>query len=260
MADFDIRAFLRDLDVLLARVPSDMTEIATAGGWKTSAVQESLAKSIQALESLKVALDPIKQPASLFDPSDPLKIGHVIAGALLLEPRYPLEDLPRFWGAGVYALYYNGSFDAYRPIRRTDHPIYVGKADPKTTHAKTPRDQGETLSKRLAEHAKTIRSAENLAISDFGCRYLVVTSAWQKAAEDHLIAMYKPIWNNEMRICYGFGKHGDSSTTRANERSPWDMLHPGRKWAAGNKPNRKSIAEITSDIAAHFRLHPPLTK
>lgn len=257
MAGFDIRAFLKDLDAMLAKMPSDMSAVASAGNWKPSMVQESLAKAIQSLESLKAALDPVKQPASLFDPSDPLKIGQVIAGALLLEPRHPLEKLPRFWGAGVYALYYTGSFDAYGPIRRTEHPIYVGKADPRTTHAKTAREQGETLSKRLAEHAKTIRSAENLGIGDFECRYLVVTSAWQKAAEDHLIEMYKPIWNNEIKICFGFGKHGDKATTRANKRSPWDTLHPGRRWAAGNAPNERSANQIVAAISQHFKTHPP---
>ena len=26
-------------------------------------------------------------------------------------------------------------------------------------------------------------------------------------------------------------KHGDSAKTRANKRSPWDVVHPGRLWA-----------------------------
>ena len=26
-------------------------------------------------------------------------------------------------------------------------------------------------------------------------------------------------------------KHGDSAKTRANKRSPWDVVHPGRAWA-----------------------------
>ena len=26
-------------------------------------------------------------------------------------------------------------------------------------------------------------------------------------------------------------KHGDAAKTRANKRSPWDVVHPGRAWA-----------------------------
>ena len=63
-----------------------------------------------------------------------------------------------------------------------------------------------------------------------------------------------------MRICYGFGKHGDAAKTRANRRSPWDTLHPGRKWAttAHNVPNDKSVNQILSEIAEHFVKFPPI--
>jgi hypothetical protein len=89
---------------------------------------------------------------------------------------------------------------------------------------------------------------------------LVVKSAWQETAEDYLIAMFKPIWNNEMGVCYGFGKHGDAAKTRANRRSPWDTLHPGRKWAttSDNVPNEKSVTQILAEIAGHFAKFPPV--
>jgi DNA mismatch endonuclease (patch repair protein) len=37
-------------------------------------------------------------------------------------------------------------------------------------------------------------------------------------------------------------------------RSPWDTLHPGRKWALGegNKINPKSVEKITTDVIAHL--------
>ncbi|MBM4094762.1 MAG: Eco29kI family restriction endonuclease [Planctomycetes bacterium] len=57
-------------------------------------------------------------------------MGTLIANTLLAQPRRPLKDVPRFYGSGVYALYYRGDFDAYRPIANTETPIYVGKADP----------------------------------------------------------------------------------------------------------------------------------
>jgi hypothetical protein len=50
------------------------------------------------------------------------------------------------YGAGVYALYYNGTFDAYAPLSRTEQPIYVGKAHPKDVAAKDGVGQGKASS------------------------------------------------------------------------------------------------------------------
>ena len=57
-------------------------------------------------------------------------------------------------------------------------------------------------------------------------------------------------------MSYGIGKHGDSASTRANKRSPWDTMHPGRKWAADTKDDQMSRKEIESRIAEHFIAHP----
>ena len=141
-----------------------------------------------------------------------------------------------------------------------DHrpPIYVGKADPADIHATTARDQGQRLWHRLArDRLRSIGSAQNLDLSDFDCRYLVVRSAWQKTAEDYLIGRFTPIW--ETSICMGFGKHGDSGPTRRNTVSPWDTLHNGRSWAAAadNVRNPKSVRQIKAEIAEHFAGNPP---
>ncbi|MFN0044429.1 MAG: Eco29kI family restriction endonuclease, partial [Alphaproteobacteria bacterium] len=79
-------------------------------------------------------------------------------------------------------------------------------------------------------------------------------------AEDYLIDLFKPIWNSEIGICYGFGKHGDAPETRANLRSPWDTLHPGRDWAHRDQNIRdaKSPDQITGKIAAHLAANPPV--
>ena len=126
--------------------------------------------------------------------------------------------------------------------------------------ASTPEEQGEKLWQRISmDHLKSIGRATNLNLEDFDCRYLVVKSAWQKTAEDYLIDLFKPIWNNEMKICFGFGKHGDSSETRNNSRSPWDTLHPGRPWAGtvATRDNRQSALEIQQKVLEHFTRHPP---
>lgn len=135
----------------------------------------------------------------------------------------------------------------------------VSKADPEALHALTPQEQGTPLFTRLKDHNRTIGSAENLTLEDFDCRYLVVRSAWVETAEDLLIDWFRPVWNKEMKVCQGFGKHGDSAETRANKRSAWDTLHAGRAWATAedNTPGKKTVAEIRAEIAGHYAKFPP---
>jgi hypothetical protein len=184
----------------------------------------------------------------------------MVATTLLHQDREPLPRIVNspFYGAGVYAIYYRGSFDCYAPISGREHPIYIGKADPEDLHAATPEKQGVKLFNRIKEHHRSITLAENLDVGDFECRYLVVRSAWVESAESLLIHWFRPVWNSETKVCYGFGKHGDSASTRANQRSPWDTLHPGRPWATSmdNTPNARSVERIKSNIEEHFGNHP----
>jgi hypothetical protein len=138
-----------------------------------------------------------------------------------------------------------------------EHPIYVGKADPAAPSAKTSSEQGDRLSNRLKDHRRTIAKAATLRLDDFDYRALVVQSGWQDAAEKYLIDLFKPIWNKEVGILYGFGKHGDDPGTRANLRSPWDTLHPGRDWAHRDramkdaKPRELILKEISDDLSKY---------
>ena len=112
---------------------------------------------------------------------------------------------------------------------------------------------------RLRDHLRSIGKAEDtLTVEDFQYRSLVVQSGWQGAAEDYLIHLFKPVWNNETGICYGLGKHGDAPTTRANLRSPWDTLHPGRDWAwrDPNMADARPPDRIIADLREHFASEP----
>jgi hypothetical protein len=212
----------------------------------------------QQLANVAAGLDPVLRPASIFDPADPITAGRVVALTLVAQARHPLAAIPEFYGAGVYAIYYCGDFAHYAPLAGTDHPIYVGKADPDNQAAKDAMSQGTKLSVRLNEHAKSIRKASStLSINDFQCRFLIVQTGFQKSAEDYLINFFKPIWNSETKICFGLGKHGDSSETRGNKRSPWDTMHPGRGWADASNENQKAPELIISQIAAHLASNPP---
>jgi len=198
-------------------------------------------------------LDPIKQPTSMFDPTDPKIIGRFISLAMVAQPVHKLAAVHRFYGSGVYAIYYRGDFSLYTPISATETPIYVGKAGPAITNARTPMDQSDRLARRLEDHHKSIlKAVTTLNINDFDCRFLVVQSGYETAAEDYLIHLFKPIWNNETDVLYGLGKHGDDATTRQNKRSPWDTLHPGRAWADKSAADARTPAQIKSDLAKHF--------
>lgn len=198
-------------------------------------------------------LDRVKQPEAVFDPTDPRLIGRFVALALVAQPTVPLAQLPRFYGSGVYAIYYRGDFTLYAPIRETETPIYVGQAAPDDPRARSPAEQGEKLSGRLGDHRKNIAKAENLELEDFLCRTLVVQSGFESAAEDYLIHLFEPIWNKETKLVFGIGKHGDAATTRGNRRSPWDTLHLGRGWAAAEAiADAKSPEKIADELEQHF--------
>jgi len=254
---FDPDAVTKAIATLRKRIRSEIPE--SISNRKRNNLHKDAADLIEALRVFVAELDPVKQPPCVLDPADPYVVGKVIATTLLDQPRIPLDTIGRFYGSGVYAIYYVGDFPAYTAAAATQTPLYVGKADPAKPGAGTSEAQGLRLWQRLAEHQKSLRNAKNLLIEDFECRFLVVKSAWQNTAEIYLIDHFQPIWNKETGICFGFGKHGDSSKTRKNKRSPWDTLHPGRSWALTKNtvPNELSTKQITKKILAHYKAHPP---
>jgi hypothetical protein len=224
-------------------------------------VRETLNEAYDKLRTVMDDLDPIKHPGFVFDPSNPNVVGRVVGITMIAQTRKPLANVERFYGSGVYAIYYNGDFPAYGGITKRDHPIYVGKADPGDAASKTAMEQGDKLSGRLNEHRKNIaRATTTLRLEDFEYRALVVQTGWQSSAETYLIDLFKPIWNNEVGIAYGFGKHGDAPETRANLRSPWDTLHHGRDWAHRdpNMKDARAAERIVDDIAQHLAKYPAL--
>lgn len=170
-----------------------------------------------------------------YNPLDYANLTRNCVDELMKRGPFPLPLTTRFAGAGVYALFYWGEFPPYARIRSPDasHPIYVGKAIPPGGRKGRVTAPGSTafgfsLFGRLAEHAASIQAAENLELSDFLCRFLVVTPLWITMAERFLIEHYRPIWN----VCLdGFGLH-DPGSGRNPVISWWDALHPGRQWKA----------------------------
>lgn len=65
-----------------------------------------------------------------YNPLDKQHLAESAAGALLRQEPEPLPPEP-FEGAGIYAIYYLGDFEAYRPLaeinrEKLEAPIYVG--------------------------------------------------------------------------------------------------------------------------------------
>ncbi len=255
--NIDIGEVLSEINSLAVKLPQSPAAYLRCSSSARRKLRANLEATLRKLELVQQNLDPVSLPELVFDPTAPNVVGRLVADTLLLQPRRALSDMinARFYGAGVYAIYYRGDFDAYQPVSGKEYPLYVGKADPVELHAPGPREQGEKLSTRLRDHARSIRGTINLKMEDFDCRYLVVRSAWVETAEDHLIEHFKPVWNKEMKVCFGFGKHGDAPETRGNKRSPWDTLHPGRNWATreGNAPSVNNVEQIKTHIQNHFK-------
>jgi hypothetical protein len=133
-----------------------------------------------------------------YNPLDKRRLGESVATALLKRPVISLPTAP-FTGAGIYALYYTGSFPAYKKIAdknkngRWNAPIYVGKAVPPGARKGgygLDEAPSEVLYRRLREHAETIQQAENLKLEDFKCRCLIVDDIWIPLGESLLISMF----------------------------------------------------------------------
>ncbi len=187
-----------------------------------------------------------------FNPLDKRNLGDSVAMAMLNRPVTDLPPEP-FEGAGVYAVYYNGPYAAYKLIakknqRRYLWPIYVGKAVPAGARKGgfgLGLKAGRALYNRLREHAESITQTSNLDIKNFRCRYLVVDDIWIPLGESLLVEEFHPIWN---KIVDGFGNHDPGKGRYNQQRSPWDVLHPGRSWAVKCAENLRSEADILDEL------------
>ena len=197
-----------------------------------------------------------------FNPLDKRHLGESVGQAMLRQPVTALGNLETFNGAGIYAIYYTGSFSGYEPIsecnrnKQFNAPIYVGKAVPKGTRkgGDLQVPPGKVLYERLKQHAKSIEEASNLDIADFYCRYLTVDDIWIPLGESLLIAKFDPLWN---KLIDGFGNHDPGKGRHAGLRPRWDVLHPGRPWAKLCQPRDESAEQIIREARDYLRNNPP---
>ena len=188
--------------------------------------------------------------------------------------RKPLAEIIQtpFSGAGVYAIFYNGSSPLYTRLQDTEdlkewYPIYDGKAIPKggrkgRKRRKEEEANGRALWERLTDHHQSIiqtsSSSSSLCVDDFSCRYLVVHDLWIPVVERFLTETFQPVWN----VCIdGFGNHGQGSGRHEQKQSWWDVLHPGRPWAARLRQTRTQEQAQTklANFMRTYELKPRLT-
>lgn len=173
---------------------------------------------------------------------DPLNYSSLARSCLVqlqVQPVHPLPLTVTFRGAGVYALYYKGSLEAYAEYvasegQNPEKPIYVGKAEPtggRKGAASGAATQGEELVRRIRSHVRSLDAVDSLSPDEFVCRFLVVVPLWIRMVERFLIEETRPPWNGSLD---GFGIH-DPGGNRSPIVSWWDAMHPGRPVALGWK-------------------------
>ncbi len=172
-----------------------------------------------------------------YNPLDKLNLARSIETELLVRACDALGAADYIQGAGVYVIYYTGNFPAYAPLATANaagafkSPIYVGKAIPKGGRkGGLTKDSsvGRALADRLRQHAASVEECENLDLADFHVRHLVVEDIWIPLGENMLIETFKPVWN---LVVDGFGNKDPGRRRATQYKSPWDVLHPGRKFA-----------------------------
>ncbi len=179
----------------------------------------------------------------------------IVHDAEIFFTKTPVSSFPpseRFEGGGVYGLYYQGNFELYKAISLTtveeeSLPIYVGKAVPAGWRtARIDTTSGTPLFNRIREHFRNIRQVENLSPNNFKCKYMILDgdeTGIIGPVEAHLIRKFQPLWNV---IIDGFGNHTPGKGRFNQAKSGWDVLHPGRAWAArcmGKPPDYDDLVE-----------------
>ncbi len=194
-----------------------------------------------------------------YNPLEKANLARSIQTELLGRAPIALPAIDGVKGAGIYALYYIGSFAPYAPIKKANmggkftQPIYIGKAIPRGGRkggVSADASKGTAMRDRLRQHLKSINEVDNLEVKDFTVRYMMVDDIWISLGENMLIEQFKPVWNS---VIDGFGNKDTGVRRAAQHRSPWDVLHSGRKVAEKNaEAVGLTTAFLTERIGDYF--------
>jgi len=191
-----------------------------------------------------------------YNPLDKINLARSIERELLGRAPIQLANAEAVQGAGIYVIYYCGTFTPYARIRVTGQPIYVGKAIPKGGRKGglgADASRGRAMADRIAQHARSIDEVSNLDLEHFQVRYLMVDDIWIPLGENMLIEQFKPVWN---RAIDGFGNKDPGRRRATQYKSPWDVLHPGRKFAEKLADGGLSPAFLEERVEDYFAGRP----
>ena len=179
----------------------------------------------------------------------------VVEAALRFFEGTPVHRLPppeKFSGPGVYAVYFVGDGALYASLAASNIPLYVGKAVPSGWRIGRGGSLDDpVLFARLNQHARSV-AATHLDEADFRCRFMILTGVEIDLivpVEAALIRRYNPLWNT---VVTGFGNHDPGVGRSGQAVSEWDVLHPGREWAARLTRDAPSRADIVAKVRAHL--------
>lgn len=177
-----------------------------------------------------------------------------------LTPVHKMPPEVSMPGLGVYGIYYTGKLRHYRHMGRLNAkecvvPIYVGKAVPAGWRKGRASSgaSGKSVIGRLHEHSGSIQASSTLEIHDFRSRFMIlggIEADLIAAVEAQLIRKYQPMWNT---LVDGFGNHTPGEGRFDQARSEWDVLHPGRVWAAKCRGQPPKLEDILAKIQEHKR-------
>lgn len=100
--------------------------------------------------------------------------------------------------------------------------------------------KGRALRDRLRQHAGSIEEAMNINLGDFYFRALTVDDIWIPLGENMMIEQFRPVWN---LVIDGFGNKDPGKRRATQYRSPWDVLHPGRRFT-----EKLATGELTTGV------------
>ncbi|TAV21277.1 Eco29kI family restriction endonuclease [Rhizobium ruizarguesonis] len=196
------------------------------------------------------------------EPFDPLhyeNIGKMIRLQLADRPLLDLDNLEAVSGAGIYALYYIGELDHYRPLVPSNAaeptvPIYVGKAIPQggrkgLQDLAKGKAKRSALAARLAKHRSKISNVVDLKTNEFKVRYLPLTPVWIALGENALIREFKPVWNVAVD---GFGNNALGKGRIDQSPSAWDYLHRRKVVTADTPVFDTAYEEMVGRVRRYF--------
>lgn len=193
---------------------------------------------------------PVEYVPASFDPLSTEQISNTICATFEWQPLVSLtQGLPRFEGAGLYAIYYRGvSVDLYQPLSNLQIPVYVGRARSSNSATGETLREKYPLYRRLKQHRTSIMEG-GLPITEFRFRALLLPDVHTDLGENGLRVGYRPVWNSKLP---GFGGHEQGATTRQGKKSKWDTVHDGRRRTHGGVIHDVDL--LIGEVRAHIQM------